>query len=98
MLTLHHTPLTLSVTQAKEALQLSKLIQLQSWVRRIQGLVVLKNLRALRVGRMKLVKEKAVKITNTCRIRLARRELRRRNRHRKAAIKLQKRVRTYAYM
>ena len=66
--------------QARDKLKHLKLVQLQAWVRRIQGLIKLKKLRAEREGLMAMIRAKAVKITNTCRIRIARREYKRRSR------------------
>lgn len=66
--------------QALDKLKHNKLVRLQAWVRRIQGLVVLKKLRVERAALMKMITLKAVKITNTCRIRLARKEFKRRSR------------------
>jgi hypothetical protein len=66
--------------QALDKLRLNKLIRLQAWARRIQGLCVLKKLRVEREALMKMIRAKAVKITNTCRIRIARKEYKRRSR------------------
>jgi hypothetical protein len=66
--------------QALDKLKLTKLIKLQAWARRISGLMVLKKLRKEREALMAMVRVKAVKITNTCRIRLARKEYKRRSR------------------
>lgn len=66
--------------QALDKLRLHKLIRMQAWARRIAGLMVLHRLRAERNALMAMVRAKAVKITNTCRIRLARKEFKRRNR------------------
>jgi hypothetical protein len=66
--------------QALDKLRLNKLIRLQAWARRIQGLCVLKKLRVEREALMKMIRTKAVKITNTCRIRIARKEYKKRSR------------------
>lgn len=69
--------------QALDKLKHVKLVKLQAWVRRIQSLVVLKKMRVERAALMKMVRAKALKITNTCRIRLARKEFKRRSRYAK---------------
>lgn len=69
--------------QARDKLKITMLIKLQAWARRIQGLMVLQRLRAERIALMKMVISKAIKITNTCRIRLARKEFKRLNRYAK---------------
>lgn len=66
--------------QALEKLKNDKLIRLQAWARRIAALMVLKKLRKERAALMKMVRAKALKITNTCRIRLARKEYKKRYR------------------
>jgi hypothetical protein len=66
--------------QALDKLRHLKLVKLQAWVRRIQGYVVLQRLRVEREALMTMIRAKAVKITNTCRIRLARKEYKKRSR------------------
>jgi hypothetical protein len=56
------------------------LLKLQSWSRRISALVKLKNLRKEREANLIFLKKCAIKITNTCRCRLARKEYKRRSR------------------
>jgi hypothetical protein len=76
-------------------MKILKATRLQSWIRRLQALFKLKKLRLDRTKSLTLVKLKAIKITNTCRIRIARKELKRRQRLHRSAIKIQKRVRIW---
>lgn len=66
--------------QARDQRKLQKLIRLQAWARRIAGLMVLHKLRAERHALMTMIRAKALKITNTCRIRLAKKEFKKRSR------------------
>ena len=70
--------------QALMELREKKLVQIQAFVRRVQALVALKTLRRERERCMQIVRARAVQITNTCRIRLARKELKRRSRFKKS--------------
>lgn len=56
------------------------LVRLQSWFRRISALMPLRALRKEREQAFMTMKKAATKITNTCRIRLARKEYKRRSR------------------
>lgn len=81
--------------QAKDAMKLLKAIRLQAWTRRISALMKSKKMRRQRIELLQMVRMKAIIITNTCRIRLARKELKRRMRLHKSAIKIQKRIRIW---
>jgi len=81
--------------QAIDAMKVLKVTRLQAWVRRLQALFKLRKLRLDRTKSLILVKLKAIKITNTCRIRIARKELKRRQRLSRSAIKIQKRIRIW---
>ncbi len=52
-----------------------KAVKLQAWARRIAALSLLKSHRRERAELMRMVRNRAVKITSTCRMRLARKEL-----------------------
>ncbi len=67
--------------QARDKRKLEKLVRLQAWARRIAGLMVLHKLRAERHALMTMIRAKALKITNTCRIRLAKKEFKKRSRY-----------------
>eukprot|EP01038_Epipyxis_sp_PR26KG_P006206 gene6206-8548_t len=69
------------------------LVRLQSWTRKVIAQNYLKKLRKEREDLMEFIRGKAIKITNTCRIRLARIEVKRLTRDIKAAIRIQKRIR-----
>jgi hypothetical protein len=81
--------------QAIDSMKMLKATRLQSWIRRLQALFKLRKLRLDRTKSLTLIKLKAIKITNTCRIRIARKELKRRQRLNRSAIKIQKRVRIW---
>jgi hypothetical protein len=66
--------------QALDKLKVQKLIRMQAWARRIASRMLLLKYRKERAALMALVRTKAIKITNTCRIRLARKEMKRRYR------------------
>jgi hypothetical protein len=68
-------------------------IKLQAWARAIAARLQYNIMKADYANKMLLVRKSAVQITNTCRIRLSRKELKRRLRRWKAALKIQKRVR-----
>ncbi len=52
-----------------------KAIRLQSWARRISALALLKRFRRERLDLMMMIRNRAVKITSTMRMRLAKKEL-----------------------
>ncbi len=66
--------------QIKLEVKKAMLIRLQSWFRRISALVKLKELRKEREKNLAFIRRCAIKITSTCRIRLARKEYKRRSR------------------
>jgi hypothetical protein len=66
--------------QIKMEIKRQMLLRMQSWFRRISALCKLKQLRKEREQNLKFMRKCALKITNTCRIRLARKEYKRRSR------------------
>jgi hypothetical protein len=68
-------------------------IRIQAWVRKIAALELTKRSRVELEERGHYLRKIATQITNTCRIRLATKEYKRRLRKWKAAIKIQKRIR-----
>jgi hypothetical protein len=75
--------------------ELASTIRLQCWIRRILAKCLLRRLQIERKKFLRLIQKRAIQITNTCRIRLARKELKYRQRRVKAAIKIQKRIRIF---
>lgn len=71
----------------------SAAVRLQCWARRIAAKAIAATYIKEREEKMIMLRKNAIKITNTCRIRLARKEFKRRLRRWKAAIKIQKRIR-----
>ena len=69
--------------QARIDMQRRMIVRIQAWARRISSLMLLRALRKERAEKLLIVKKSAIKITNTCRIRLARKEYKRRMRKHK---------------
>jgi hypothetical protein len=69
--------------QARIDMQRRMIVRIQAWARRISALMLLRLLRKERSEKLLIVKRSAIKITNTCRIRLARKEYKRRMRKHK---------------
>ena len=68
-------------------------IKVQAWARRLAAASLAKEEGKARDAKLLFVKHVAIKITNTCRIRIARKEFKRRLRRYRAALKIQKRAR-----
>jgi hypothetical protein len=68
-------------------------VRLQSWARMLAAKYLRKQEAVIREKNIIMARENAIRITTICRVRLARKEFKRRQRRWKAAIKIQKRVR-----
>ena len=81
---------------ARDILQRAKSIKIQAWARRIASIATRAKVLKEREALLIMVKGRSIQITNTCRIRIARKKLNRLKRRLTASIKIQCRARIRA--
>lgn len=81
---------------ARDILQKAKAIRIQAWARRIASIGTRQKVLNERLKLLEMVKARSIQITNTCRIRIARRKLNKLKRRMTACIKIQCRARIRA--